>query len=44
MALFLVVALRWTGLERTVAIALYAFRLFGFIAFELLGERGLLLT
>ena len=44
LALFLVVALRWTGVERTIAIGLYAFRLVGFIAFELTGERGLLIA
>ena len=42
MACFLVVALRWQGIERWVAVALYAFRLIGFVAFELTGERGLL--
>jgi hypothetical protein len=40
---FLVVALRWTGPARTVAIALYAYRLVGFVAFELTHERALLL-
>jgi hypothetical protein len=40
---FLVVALRWTGPARTVAIALYLFRIVGFVAFELTGERALLL-
>jgi hypothetical protein len=40
---FLVVALRWAGPARTVAIALYAFRLVGFVAFELTHERALLL-
>ena len=43
MACFLVVALRWQGVERTVAVALYAFRLIGFIGFELSGDRNLLL-
>ena len=43
MALFLVVALRWTGTIRTVSVALYAFRLIGFVLFEVSGERGLLL-
>jgi hypothetical protein len=41
---FLVVALRWDGVERAVAVGLYAFRLVGFVAFELTGERGLLLA
>ena len=40
---FLVVALRWTGPARTIAIVLYAFRLVGFVAFELTDERALLL-
>ncbi len=40
---FLVVALRWTGIERAIAVALYAFRLIGFTAFEISGERALLL-
>lgn len=40
---FLVVALRWTGPARTLAVALYAFRLVGFIAFEITHERALLL-
>jgi len=43
MAMFLVVALRWSGPERAVAVALYAFRLVGFVAFEVTGERNLLL-
>jgi hypothetical protein len=42
MACFLVVALRWHGLERTVAVALYVFRLVGFFAFEATGERAIL--
>ena len=44
MAAFLLVALRWHGLERSVAIGLYAYRLIGFVAFELTGERMLLLV
>jgi len=40
---FLVVALRWAGPARTVAVALYVFRLVGFVAFELTQERALLL-
>jgi hypothetical protein len=42
MACFLAVALRWNGIERTLAIALYLFRLVGFLAFEATGERALL--
>jgi hypothetical protein len=40
---FLAVALRWQGPVRTVAVALYAYRLAGFFAFELTHERDLLL-
>ena len=40
---FLVVALRWPGPARQVALALYFYRLVGFLAFELTQERGLLL-
>jgi hypothetical protein len=43
MAAFLVVALRWQGLERAVAVGLYVFRLVGFVAFEITGERAVLL-
>jgi hypothetical protein len=43
LAAFLVVALRWTGPARTVAVALYVFRLVGFLAFEVTHERALLL-
>ena len=39
LALFLVVALRWHGPVRTVAVLLYLFRLEGFVLFELTGER-----
>lgn len=42
LALFLVVALRWEGPARRVAVALYLFRLVGFVAFELSGERWVL--
>ena len=40
---FLVVALRWSGPERSIAVGLYLFRLVGFIAFEVTGQRDLLL-
>jgi len=43
LALFLIVALRWTGPARTISIALYSYRLAGFVLFELTGERALLL-
>jgi len=34
LALFLVVALRWTGVERSVSVALYGYRLVGAILLE----------
>ncbi|MGE0687147.1 MAG: hypothetical protein AB7P33_10405 [Dehalococcoidia bacterium] len=40
---FLVVALRWQGPARTVAVALYCYRLAGFAVFELTHERDVLL-
>jgi hypothetical protein len=43
LAAFLVVAWQWTGPARSIAIALYAFRLVGFLAFELTHDRNLLL-
>ena len=43
MACFLVVAVHWQGLERNVAIGLYAWRLVGFVAFELTQQRSILL-
>lgn len=44
LGLFLLVALRWSGPERSIAVALYAYRLVGFLAFEATGERALLLV
>ena len=43
MGTFLAVALRWTGLDRRVSVALFAYRMIGFAAFELTGERAFLL-
>jgi hypothetical protein len=43
LATFLIVAIRWTGPERTISIVLYAFRMAGFVLFELTGERAVLL-
>jgi hypothetical protein len=40
---FLVVALRWQGPARSVALVLYGYRLAGFAAFELTHDRDLLL-
>jgi len=44
MAAFLVVALRWTGIARNVAVGLYLFRLAGFFVFEVTDQRALLLV
>jgi len=43
MAAFLFVAWRWGGVERAMAVALYAFRMLGFVAFEVTGSRDVLL-
>jgi hypothetical protein len=43
LATFLIVALRWQGLERGVAVGLFAYRLAGFLTFELTGARWLLI-
>jgi hypothetical protein len=43
LGLFLVVAWRWPGIERNVAAGLYAYRLAGFVVFEVTQSRGLLL-
>lgn len=43
LATFLIVALRWAGRPRRIAVGLYVFRLVGFVAFELTGERSVLL-
>lgn len=43
LAAFLVASLRWSGVERAISVALYAYRMAGFAAFELTGERNLLL-
>jgi hypothetical protein len=44
LAVFLVVALRWTGLERAIAVALFGYRMAGEVLFELTGERIVLLV
>ena len=44
MGTFLLVALRWTGPARSVAVSLFAFRMIGFAAFELTGTREVLLV
>lgn len=44
LAAFLFVALRWEVLPRTIAVVLYAYRLAGFAAFEITGERALLIA
>ncbi len=43
MLTFLIVALRWRGAARNVAIGLYAYRMAGFVAFEATQERDLLI-
>ena len=43
LATFLIMAARWSGLERIVAFALFAYRMIGEVAFEITGERALLL-
>jgi hypothetical protein len=40
---FLIVALRWDGRARSIAVALFAYRLVGFVLFEVTGARALLL-
>jgi hypothetical protein len=42
LALFLLVALRWRGVDRRVAVALYLFRLVGSVLFVVTGERAVL--
>jgi hypothetical protein len=44
LGVFLVVAWRWSDPARSIALALYAYRLVGFVLFELTGERVLLLV
>lgn len=41
---FLVVALRWEGPARPIAVGLLAYRLVGFVLFEVTGSRPLLLV
>jgi hypothetical protein len=43
LAVFVLVALRWSGPERAISVVLYLFRMAGFLAFELTGERAVLL-
>jgi hypothetical protein len=40
---FLVVAVRWAGPARTIAVALFGFRLVGFVIFEIVDDRAVLL-
>ncbi|HLF70742.1 MAG TPA: hypothetical protein VI759_01115 [Dehalococcoidia bacterium] len=44
MLTFLIVALRWQGRVRTIAVALYVYRFVGFVAFEFTQERDVLLA
>lgn len=43
MATFLIVALRWTGPARDVAVALFGYRMIGVATFELTGARAVLI-
>jgi hypothetical protein len=43
MITFLIVALRWAAFPRNIAVALYAYRLAGFIVFEITQERDFLI-
>ncbi len=43
MVTFLWVALRWSGPPRTIAIALFAYRIVGVLVFEVIGDRWVLL-
>ena len=43
MATFLVVALRWVGLSRRIAVLLFSYRIIGVLVFEVVGERWVLL-
>ncbi len=43
MVTFVVVALRWSGTPRTVAIALFGYRILGVVIFEVSSARGVLL-
>jgi hypothetical protein len=44
LATFLIVALRWKGVPRTVAVVLFLFRMAGVVTFELTGNRYVLLA
>ena len=43
MVTFLIVALRWQGTPRNIAVGLFAFRLAGFVTFEATQQRDLLI-
>ena len=43
MTTFLIVAVRWSGLERVASLVLFGYRMVGEVAFEITGERALLL-
>ena len=43
MLTFLAVALRWHGAPKKIALALYAYRMLGFVAFEVTDDRDVLL-
>ncbi len=43
MVTFLIVALRWQGTPRNIAVGLFAYRLVGFVTFEVTQQRDLLI-
>ncbi len=43
MVTFLIVALRWRGTPRNIAVGLFAYRLIGFVTFEVSQERDVLI-
>jgi hypothetical protein len=44
MLTFLIVALRWRGVPRAIAVVLYVYRVIGVITFELTAERDILIV
>jgi hypothetical protein len=44
MVTFLIVAMRWRPVPRNIAIAMYAYRLVGFVVFEVTDQRDLLIA
>lgn len=44
MLTFLIVALRWHGIPRTIAVVLYVYRVIGVVTFEVTGARDILIV